>query len=243
MIVIVMQEEMTIRALSTHGRRRGKNKHSKGDEANFFSPGKSVRTKAPAPSSAEKCAPVSSEYPSRCEGGGGSVAEKKGRGSGRAGSASGSGLRFHPHVKLEGERSRSSDGSSGNAKRAALSTAAGEPESLPPSCITTHVQDGTHSVTSLSTQRAASERALDGARAEPTGGQRADAHPPPCRDANVGSAGVKAEAFLSGDAGSGIARPGSCAGGMRDSRGSAGSRGLENLEGNRWEKRDGARMM
>lgn len=225
---------MTIRALSCHGRRRGKNKHSKGDEANFFSPGKSVRTTAPAKSSAEKCASASSEHPSRCEGGGsGSVAAKKGRGSGRAGSASGSGLRFHPHVELEGERRRSSDDSSGNAKRAALSAAAGEPESLPPSCLTTHVQDNTRSVTSLSTQLAASERALDGARAEPTGGQRANAQPPPPRDAKVGSAGMKAEAFLSGDAGFGIARPGSCAGGIRDGRGSTGSRGLENLEGNR----------
>lgn len=238
---------MTIRALSSHGRRRGKNKHSKGEEANFFSPGKNVRTAAPAPSPVEKCPPGSSGHPSRCEAGGGSVAAKKGRGSGRVGSASGSGFRFHPDVELEGERRRSSADSGGNAKRAALAAAAaatGKPESLPPSCLKTHVREDTRSATLPSyTQRAASERALDGGLAEPAGRQRTDAQPPASKDVNVGSAGVVAEASFSGDAGSGIARPGSCAGGTRDSRGSIGSRGLENQDGNRWEKRAGVEKM
>ena len=232
MVVIILQEEMTIRALSSHGRRRGKNKHGKGDAASFFAPGQSVRTTAPAPSP-EKSG--SSGRPSRCEGGG-SVAAKKGRSSGRLGSASGSGFRFHPNIELEGGQRRSSADNSGNAKQAALSAAAEKPESLPPSCLKTNVQEDERPVTSLPAQSAESERALDGALAEPDGRQRADAQPPPSQGAKVEPAGVMAEAFSSGDAGPGIARPGSCAGGMRDSRGSTGSRGVDNLDGHRWEK-------
>lgn len=234
----MLQEEMTIRALSSHARRRGKKKHSKGDEANFFAPGQSVRTTAPAPIP-EKCPPGSSDRPNRCEGSSSSsVAGKKSRSSDRAGPASGSSCRFHPDVELEGGRRRSSADSNGNAKRAALSaaTAAGKPEPLPPSCLKTPAQEDTRSATSISTQRVSSERALDrgdGARVEPPGRQRTDEQPPTSREAKVESGGVIAEAFFSGGAGSGIARPGSCAGGMRDSRGSTGSRGLDNLAGSR----------
>lgn len=167
MDVIVLQEEMTIRAMSTNGRRRRKN-NNKGNDASFFAPAQSVRTIAPAPPP-EKCLPGNSDRP--CEGSS-SVAARKGKGGGRTESASGTDLRFHPDAEVEGERRRSSADSSCNVKRAAPAVAAGTPESQPPSCPKSQVEADTRSAKTTSTQRTASERAIggeDGERSEDAG--------------------------------------------------------------------------